>query len=143
MGGGGVNIGNLPLHLPTTSKSQVTLESVGFNSGLHLCWSLPAPEDGHYIADDLVLLVHGQVGGLGPLGQRTQAALIQSTEGGCKTTVAQRADNHTAELYGLGCVCAYMGNTWGNEKGDWSWKLEQPKVEEIIGTIGNGRINRE
>lgn len=38
--------------------------------------ALPAPEDGHHITDDLVLLVHGQIGGLGSLGQGADPPLI-------------------------------------------------------------------
>lgn len=38
---------------------------------------LPAPEDRHYIADDLVLFIHSQVSWLGSLGYRAQSALVQ------------------------------------------------------------------
>jgi len=37
---------------------------------------LPAPEDGHHITDDLVLLVHGEIGWLGSLGQRANPPLF-------------------------------------------------------------------
>lgn len=38
---------------------------------------LPAPEDRHYIADDLVLSIHSQVSWLGPLWYRAQSARLQ------------------------------------------------------------------
>ncbi len=38
--------------------------------------SLPAPEDGHHITDDLVLLVHGQIGWFGSLWHKAQSGLI-------------------------------------------------------------------
>ena len=42
---------------------------------------LPAPEDGHYIANNLIVSVHSQVGGLGSLGYWAQSAFLQPRVG--------------------------------------------------------------
>ena len=50
---------------------------------------IPAPEDRHYVADDVVLPVHRQMCGLGSLGQL--AALLQPRVGRrCEAEVHRR-----------------------------------------------------